>query len=64
MPFVVVATIAALSMVFGCGAIVDILSYASALLEESLAFMGSVEDQWEMAPKCALVRHLKDALLP
>lgn len=35
-------TIASLSMVFGCGNIVDTLPYASALLEESLAFIKSV----------------------
>ena len=39
------ATIAALSMVFGCGVFIDTLPYRSALLEKSLAFMGSVEDQ-------------------
>ena len=51
-------------MVFGCSAIVDTLPYVSALLKESLAFMESVEDQWEMAPKGALVHHPKDHLLP
>ena len=58
------ATIAALSMVFGCGVFIDTLPYRSALLEKSLAFMGSVEDQQEMAPQSALVCHPKDHLLP
>ena len=57
-------TITPLSMVFGCGAFVDTLSYDSALLEESLAFMGSVEDQWEITPQSALVHHPKDSFLP
>ena len=30
---------------FGCCVVVDTLPYGSALLEESLAFMGSVEDR-------------------
>ena len=51
-------------MVFGCGAIVDTLPYVFALLEELLAFMGGVEDQWEMAPKGALVHYSKDPLPP
>ena len=50
-------------MVFGCSAIVDTLPYGSALLEESLAFMGDVEDPREMIPRQALVRHPKDLLL-
>lgn len=50
-------------MVFGCDAIVDTLPYGPALLKESLAFMGFVEDQWEITPKGALVRHPKDHLL-
>ena len=43
-------------------AIVDTLPYGSALLEESLAFIGNVADPQEMAPKRALVRHPKDPL--
>ena len=38
------ATIAPLSIVLGCGAIVDTLPWDSTLLEESLAFKESVED--------------------
>ena len=49
--FAAAATIATLSMVFGCGALVDTLPYGSALLEESLAFMSNVEDSEQMAPK-------------
>ena len=45
MAFAVVATIVPLSMVFECGVIVDTLPYGSTLLKESLAFVGSVEDQ-------------------
>ena len=60
MAFAVAATVAPLSMVFGCGVVVDTLSYGSALLEELLAIMGSVEDPQEMAPKDALVRHFQD----
>ena len=37
----------------------DILPYGSALLEESLAFMGGMDDQRDMAPNNALVRHPK-----
>ena len=44
MAFAAAATIAPLSMVFGCGAIVDALLYGSALLEESLAFMENTDD--------------------
>ena len=62
--FTAATTIASLSMVFGCGAIVDTLSYGSVLLEESLAFMGSVEDQREMAPHNILIRHSHDPHLP
>ena len=51
-------------MVFGCGALVDMLPYGFALLEESLAFIGNAEDPQKMAPKDALVRHPKDPLLP
>ena len=61
--FVAVITIAPLSMILGCGALVDILSYSFVLLEESLAFMGSAEDQQEMAPKDALERHPKLSFL-
>ena len=57
-------TIAPLSMVFGCGALIDILPCGSALLEDSLAFIGSVEDQQAMAPQSALVHHPKDLLRP
>ena len=46
--FATATTITPLSMVFGCGAIVDTLPYGSILLEESLAFMMNVEDSWEM----------------
>ena len=60
MAFAAAATIAPLSMVFGCGVIVDTLPYGSPLLQESLAFMGSTDDQQDMAPKGALVRHPKD----
>ena len=49
-------------MVFGCGAIVNTLPHDSALLEESLTFMGSTDDQRDMVPKNALVRHPKDPL--
>ena len=38
--FAATTTITPLSMGFGCGPIVDTLPYGSALLEESLAFMG------------------------
>ena len=41
---------------------VDILSYGSALLEESLAFMGDAEDPREMASIRALMRHPKNPL--
>ena len=58
------ATTTPLSMVFGCGAFVDTLPYGSALLDESLVLMMNVEDQWEMIPKSALVRHPNDHLLP
>ena len=51
-------------MVFGCGAIVDTLPYGSVFLEESLAFMGSIDDQRDMAPKDVLVCHPKDSLPP
>ena len=57
--FAAAATITPLSMVFGCGAIVDILPYGSALLEEFLIFMGSIDDQRDMTPKsvlCAIPR--------
>ena len=64
MAFAAAATIIPLFMVFGCGAIVDTLPYGSALLEESLAIMGSTYDQRDMAPKGALVRHPKDSLHP
>ena len=40
------------------------LHYGFALLKQSLAFMGSVENQREMAPKDALVRDFKDRLPP
>ena len=52
--FAAAATIAPLSMVFGIGVIVDTLPYG-------LHYWGSVEDQWEMAPKgalCAIPRFL------
>jgi hypothetical protein len=53
---------ASLSMVFVCGAFVDVLPYGSTLLEESLAFMGSAEDEQEMVSQDTLVRHSKDPL--
>ena len=62
--FMAAPAIATLSKVLGCDAIVDTLSYAFILWEESLAFIGSVEDQREMAPKGALVHHPKDSLPP
>ncbi len=62
--FVAAVTIAPLSMFFGCGEIVDTLPHASKLLEESLAFMESVEDQLEMAFKAPLVLHPKGPLPP
>ena len=43
--FAATATIAPLSMVFGCGVVVNTLLYWSVSLEESLAFMESAEDQ-------------------
>ena len=61
--FAAAATIAPLSMVFGCGAFVDTLFYGSVLLKESLAFIGNAEDQQEMAPKNSLMCHPKDPLL-
>ena len=64
MAFAAAATIEPLSMVFGCNAILDTLPYGSALLEESLAFIGNVEDPQKMAPRHALVRHPKDPLSP
>ena len=62
--FAAAAIITPLSMVFGCGAIVDTLPYGSVLLKESLAFMVSTDDQRDMAPKDVLVRHPKDFLPP
>lgn len=53
-------TIAPLSKVFGCGAFVDTLPYDFVLLEESLTFMGSVEDQREMTHEDELVCHPKN----
>lgn len=44
MAFAAAATIAPIYMVIRCGVIVDTLPCGSALLEESLAFMRSVED--------------------
>ena len=60
--FTAAAIITPLSMVFGCGAIVDTLPYGSTLLEESLAFMRSTDNQRDMALKGTLVRHPKDLL--
>ena len=62
--FAAATTIAPLSMIFRCGVIVDTLPYGSALLEEALAFMGSIDNQRDIAPKGALVRHPKDSLPP
>ena len=45
MAFAAAATKAPLSMVFGCDIFVDTLSYGFALLEVSLALLGSIEDQ-------------------
>ena len=39
------------------------MSNDSALLEDTLAFMENIEDQWEMTPKSVLVHHPKDPLL-
>ena len=64
MAFAAAATISSLSTVFGCNAIVDTLPCGSVLLEESLAFMGNTNDQWDMASKGALVRHPKDSHPP
>ena len=64
MAFAAAATIEPSSMVFGCSAMVDTLPYGSALLEESLAFMGDVKDPREMALKRALMHHPKDTLPP
>lgn len=64
MAFAVAATIALLSMVFGCGVIIKIMPFGSTLLEETLTLMGSTKDQLEMAPKGALVCHSKDHLPP
>ena len=58
--FAAAATIAPLSMVFGCGVVLDTLPYGSALLEESLAFMGSADNQRQMAPHSTLVHHSQD----
>ena len=62
--FAVSITIAPLSMVSRCGAFIDTLPYGFSLLGESLAFMGSAEDQYDMAPQSALVCHPKDPLPP
>ena len=58
--YVAAVTIASLSTVVGCGAILETSPYGAILLEKSLAFMGSVKDHREMAPRGALVRHPKD----
>ena len=62
--FMAAATITPLSMVFECVAVVNTLPCGSAILEESLAFMGSVEDQRGMPPKGALVCHSKNYFDP
>ena len=62
--FAATAITTPLSIVFGCGAIVNTLPYGSALMKESPAYMGSTEDQREMAPKSASVRHPNDHFLP
>ena len=62
--FGMAATIKPLSMVFGYSVIVDTLPYAAALSEESLVFMGDIDDPRYMAPRRALVRHPKDPLHP
>ena len=64
MAFSVAATIAPLTIDFGCGAFVDTLPYGSALFEESLALIENVEDQQKMVFKNTLVRHPKDPLPP
>jgi hypothetical protein len=64
MAFAAAATITPSPMVFGCGAFVDTLPYDSALLEESLAFMGIVEDQQKMVSHDTLVHHPKNPLFP
>ena len=48
MAFVGVVTITPISMVFGCGATIDIFSCASILLEETVAFIRNIQDQWKM----------------
>ena len=63
MAFAAAATIAQLSMILGCRVFIDTLPYGPALLEESLVYMGNVEDQQEMALQSALVRHPKYFLL-
>ena len=60
--FAAAATIAPLSLVSECSAIVDTLPYGSALLEESLAFIGGTDNQRDMAPNNALMHHPKDLL--
>ena len=55
--FAAAATIASLSMVFECGVVLGTLPYESALLEESLAFIGSVENQREIIPHSTFVPH-------
>ena len=62
--YTVAATIAPLSMVFGCGDVIDNLPYGYVLLKESLAFMRSIDDQQEMAPHSTLVRHSHDPYPP
>lgn len=62
MAFATATTIVPLSMIFGCGVIVDTLLYGSTLLEESLAFMENAKNQRKMTLNNTLVRHLKDLL--
>lgn len=51
-------------MAFECVGIVDTLPSGSALLVETSAFMESVDDQWKMTPKGALVCHFKNPFFP
>lgn len=62
--FTAATTIAFLSIILKYGVLVDILSYGFTLLEESLVFIRSSEDQHGMTPKYALVRHPKELLPP
>ena len=62
MVFMAAATIAPIFMVFGCGVVVGTFPYRFTLLNESLVFIGSAEDQHEMTPMNVLVHHPKGPL--